>query len=419
MRRLCPLLIALLAATSALGQRPQGVRTAVVGGGGNPPPVLIGLQSKAVDPVVGLHYKPSISDQEGFSTVSVEVQNKPASATVTYSWHGTGISFDSPSEASTIARVHSTGSFVATCDVSVSGSTMSTYTGTVDAKFWCIGGPLQMGVRNGISSTPKKDGAATTPFYLQYFGYDPRTTQDQYTQPTQQGTCVIAMSQPEGVTWSWQLTGPAVITFPTSNSDTAQSISVGANGPSGGGGDIQVKCVFKMTFGTSSYTVFDDTEESPIEGVIEPQQSRFTAHYPKSTASRTPKPFDHMGENPCSDYWYFLLTDQLGSKMPRVWINEYFPSGVPTTLANGAVSNINVNSDGSGWTTDNSGIFGPDWMTLGADGVTYNYPSTGPPLLVMTHTFMAGTTHAHGHGVACSSWKMSYWSDMTLQELQP
>lgn len=189
--------------------------------------------------VKGLTFNTTQQRQEATFTVTA-VAERPSS---TYTWSGTGLTFDNIHAASTTAHAYAAGRFVANCSA-VAGTGIK-FVGASSLDCWAIGGPLHLGVvppNNGRTpATPwvHDHGVSSQPFYLQYF-YDPGTLLSDYMQQEQIGT-VGCDGQPTGVTVTYTL-GAALFSFdPLQNADPAAALQIY---PTSQGTATSIRCVY-------------------------------------------------------------------------------------------------------------------------------------------------------------------------------
>lgn len=356
----------------------------------------------------------------------------------------------------------------AKCYVTVTNGGETLFEGWVTGECAAVGGPLAFGVYGGADNPPRTDRYfETSPWYLQYFGFDPRDETVQHPngpgQPPQSGVVRVALTQPQGpnyaTTYDWQLAGPIVVIEPSDPDDlpTSALIKIGATDGSAEGA-IKPRVKYIFTWDGIVYGPFDDDSEQtppPTEPVDYSYQGlnyyAFTAHKPEEVRAnheasvQDPTPLARDYEYPLfthADGYHMWLWDNLGQRMPRVWVQErFYPEEFPEPPLD---NNFYRNPDGPG----------SQWVTLGGPPTSlppneqenpfnglfddydyvgcFDYPVWVPyefnqnnPIYYLHHTYFAGTwttqfiPPAYGGGIDAGTILIRIWTNKTIHGVPP
>lgn len=344
----------------------------------------------------------------------------------------------------------------ASCYVTVTNGGETLFDGWVTGECAAVGGPLAFGVYGGSDDPPPRDRYfKTTPWYLQYFGFDPRDETVQHPngpgQPPQRGIVRVALTQPQGpnyaTTYDWQLAGPIVVIEPADPNDLPASaqIKIGAIDGSGEGA-IKPRVKYIFTWDGVTYGPFDDdSDQTPPPPAYADQGLNyyaFTAHKPEEVLANQeasiedPTPIARDYEYPLfthADGYHIWLWDNLGQKMPRVWVQErFYPEEFPPPPLN---NNFYHNEEGQYWVTD-GGL--PTSLPPNEQEYLFNgwfgdyvgckdYPVWVPfelnpnnPIYDLRHTYFAGTSTTQfipssaGGGIDMGTFRMKVWTNKTI-----
>ncbi|RMG23246.1 MAG: hypothetical protein D6724_08770 [Armatimonadetes bacterium] len=351
----------------------------------------------------------------------------------------------------------------ASCYVTVTNGGETLFEGWVTGECAAVGGPLTFDVYGGIEPPPR-DGwpgtpsfdeyDLTKPWYLEYFGYDPRNVVAFHPngpgQPAQRGLVCVALTQPQGpnysTTYDWQLAGPIVVIEPSDPSDlpTSAQIRIGAtDGSAEGAIKPRVKYIFAWD-GVVYGPFDDDSEQTPppperLQAGV--NHYAFAAHKPADTKTLG---FYHDpawgGQNPDGTYyyrddWLMVLVDNRNQHMPWVWVQEVFHKPDGSSYSQRELPpQFRVDGPGVWWTTSGKGtglfwttpeeVWGGFSDTLSFDGMLVYYPrfwngQEQPPFWNLWHYYYAGTKDPFwprpltGGGILVGSWNIRIWSNST------
>lgn len=188
-------------------------------------------------------------------------------------------------------------------------------------------------------------------------------------------------------------------------------MTVGSLQGSGAKADIHLHVGF--VYQGQSYT--DDDDQMPSN---QANATRFTSHAPESTAVSTETDGSTNTQGPPA--WTYIssfsisVTDCVSDMMPALYANEDFTVLPPTLTINGQQYPFKHNDDGTGWTTDGSGIFSTDF--IGCYNLPQAYPHSGSAAYSGTHAYFGGTHGTQGvSAINIGAWNINVWTDKATQ----
>ncbi|MCC6403508.1 MAG: hypothetical protein IT207_05815 [Fimbriimonadaceae bacterium] len=329
-------------------------------------------------------YRTSAGAQYAEFQLTCMVTDLPPGATVAYQWSPVQTSnpqsppagaiwVPSPgTAANTIGWAYvddsPLGLYTASCTVTVTAPQGGGQTQVMKG-FLVVGGPLKLEAKNYLNAdgtmhqnflpTWKHDlTAAEKPHFMQYFNYDPTVPSWFSTafQRPQVGHVQPRFQQPdigpdEPIEYHWTVPpGTKVKAKAQPTLEDSTWIELLATQGSGRGG-IEPRCQFKVVFNGRTYWVWDDSPESAPENETEPNPDhfRFTAHKPQDTLPNSTEDEEEDCGNTEYPYGWIrrtrpILLDNLGDRMPDVWVQERFQPPVPPPGSN-------INTSLVWWTT--------------------------------------------------------------------
>jgi hypothetical protein len=200
--------------------------------------------------VAGLHYSATLQSQEATYDVSCSATGGPPGWLYHYHWSGYGLTFDDPHAPSTTARAFAPGRRAASCYVyayNPQDPEQVIPIGSQAKLAVAIGGPLLYSVSEASEpdQTPDHDdNDSRKPWHIQYFDYVfPNVPPG--AQPSRYGKVSIALSQPEGTTFTWSIQGPGTAINGTGTSTSTLLECAPTNGS--GRGALKVRVTFNYT----------------------------------------------------------------------------------------------------------------------------------------------------------------------------
>ncbi|MCC6402958.1 MAG: hypothetical protein IT207_03020 [Fimbriimonadaceae bacterium] len=392
--------------------------------------------------------------------LSCEVTGTPPGSSVTYQWVNVvqqgqtnppagAIWVPSPgtSPATVGWAFDTTGLFTAECVVTLTLPDGSKQEQLAMVSFLAAGGPLKLGIATGedswqgaheaafVPSIEHDESVASNPYYLQYFNYDPTGNSfPVLSQRPQLGTVQFQMEVVNDLpgmegetTFLWSL-GAGLGAMPGQTPYEARSkLRVGALAASGVAG-IMPRCSQVVRFRGRTYTIQDNSDQSPPPGVAtgEPNINAFcfTAHRPQDMQNNPADDVELAASAPGKPYGWEMrsrpvLVDNVGQRMPFVWIQERFqPPPPPPTWQ--------INTQDVYWTTESgaSGAHPSGRLGEGANSLAYDrlaifsidphLYTTNPavPLYNMVHHYYAANRRTVGTtGVFAGTYRIKFWTD--------
>ncbi|MGE3126044.1 MAG: hypothetical protein AB7F50_06530 [Fimbriimonadaceae bacterium] len=343
-----------------------------------------------------------------------------------------------------------TGLFTAQCIVTLTLADQSVEQQTVSQSFLVAGGPLKLGVARGTDSWQgvhdesfvetllHDEDDSTQPHYLQYFNYDPTSNSfPVQSQRPQLGTVQFQMAvvndfpgMDQPTTFEWEL-GPGLKAMPDQAPlSDREKLRVGAVAPSGGAG-LMPRCGQVVKFRGRTYTILDNSDQSPPPGVAtgEPMINAFcfTAHRPQDMQDNPGDDVELLASAPGKPYGWELrsrpvLVDNIGQRMPYVWIQERFQPPMPPPT-------WQINTQDVAWMTEQGEHGAHPEGRLGANGNSLPYDrlavfstkehtlASNPdqPIHNMVHHYHAAIKRVtETTGVFAGSYRIRYWTDKVM-----
>lgn len=306
-------------------------------------------------------YRAAAGAQFAEFQLTCNVTDLPAGATVTYQWSPVQTSnptnppagaiwVPSPGTASSTVgwAYDGVGLYTASCHVTVTAPQGGGETHVMTG-FLVVGGPLKLQAQewandNNYVATWSHDlDTSSMPHFMQYFNYDPtlpNPNSGDLHRP-QLGHVQPRLAQPdigpdEPIEYHWQVPpGTKVKAKAQPDLEDSTWLELLATQESGRGG-IQPRCKFKVVYNDRTYWIWDDSPESAPEGETEPNPDhfRFTAHKPQDTLPNSGEDEQEAWGNTEYPYGWIrrtrpVLLDNLGDRMPDVWVQERFQPPVP------------------------------------------------------------------------------------------
>lgn len=341
---------------------------------------------------------------------------------IQYKWAGLDFGTSDTNSATVTGVEHGPGVYTVSLNIVVKYPNGSTNTlGPWGSKvFYVVGGPLTLSVYNGVSGTPVRDSTATSPMYLEYFGFDPSGTKPAGAQNPQWGHVTAFMGQPAGTTYSWSVPSPLKM-LSTGNTSTLRTIDIGPNDGSGGSPSrVMLTYLFSNNSTTdpvNGYSVADDSDmQVDASGAMVPTSAyTFTSHKPAELDPRLPattgplnihSPATGFSDWGCQMIYHYQLFDDASMEMGHVYVAERWE-----TVFNNVASQLWKTPSGdplpTGAIDDTFQLYGP--TAFPQSGGT---PMAGP----LNHRYYAGTTDTSLYnpslsGVLVLRTVTTYWTD--------